>query len=149
MNAKNHAFVIEDNPANRDFLTRLLIAAGFNVFSAAAPSAGIEHLRALPAGALALGVLDMELPEMNGIQLTSVLRAMQPNAAIVVATMHDERSLADAVFAKGADVFLVKPHGFMELYHRLTAGGTDALRHGPRLVIDQFGVREVAATTQV
>jgi hypothetical protein len=57
-----------------------------------------------------------------------------------MATMHDDRALIDQAFQSGVDVFLVKPHGFMELYQRLLAvdSNTDLLR---RLVIDQFGPR--------
>jgi len=47
------------------------------------------------------------------------LRAEYPDSLLVMATMHDDRTLIDQAFVAGVDVFLVKPHGFMELYRRL------------------------------
>jgi DNA-binding response OmpR family regulator len=88
-----------------------------------------------------LAVIDMELPDMNGIQLTGELRALSDDTYIVVATVHDERSLTDAVLIKGANVFLVKPHGFMELYKRLTTAEIATLRKEPFTTIDQYGAR--------
>lgn len=141
MSAKKTALVIEDNPANRDFLVRLLATAGFEVHSGANAATALELAKTITT--LDLAVVDMELPDMNGIQLTGVLRGMHEESYIIVATMHDERSLADSVFAKGGNVFLVKPHGFMELYKRLTTSDLNKLCQGPCMVIDQYGPREV------
>jgi two-component system OmpR family response regulator len=133
--------VIEDNPANRDFLVRLLATAGFEVLSGATAASALEHAKTVST--LDLAVVDMELPDMNGIQLTGALHGLHAESYIIVATMHDERSLADSVFAKGGNVFLVKPHGFMDLYKRLTTNDLNKLCHGPCMVIDQYGPREV------
>lgn len=141
MSAKKTALVIEDNPANREFLVRLLATAGFEVHSGANAATAIELAKTITT--LDLAVVDMELPDMNGIQLTGALREMHEESYIIVATMHDERSLADSVFAKGGNVFLVKPHGFMELYKRLTTSDINKLCQGPCMVIDQYGPREV------
>ena len=52
----------------------------------------------------------------------------------------DERALMAQAFENGCNVFLVKPHGFMELFKRLQETGPDPeqLNH---LVIDQYGLR--------
>lgn len=141
MSVKKTALVIEDNPANRDFLVRLLTTAGFEVHSGANAATALELAKTITT--LELAVVDMELPDMNGIQLTGALREMHAESYIIVATMHDERSLADSVFIKGGNVFLVKPHGFMELYKRLTTSDLNKLCQGPCMVIDQYGPREV------
>ena len=88
-----------------------------------------------------LALIDMEIPDINGLQLTHILRHLVPDICIVVATMHDERSLMQSAFDKGCDVFLVKPHGFMEIFKRLVHEGTDSLRASRPLVIDQYGPR--------
>lgn len=141
MAVKKTALVIDDNLANREFLVRLLVTAGFEVHSGATAAAAIEYAKSVTS--LDLAVLDMELPDMNGIQLTGTLRNMHGETYIIVATMHDERSLADSVFAKGGNVFLVKPHGFMELYKRLTTSDLNKMCDGPCMVIDQYGPRDV------
>jgi hypothetical protein len=54
--------------------------------------------------------------------------------------MHDDLALIREAFESGCNVFLVKPHGFMELFKRLSRLDDDpeALDN---LVIDRMGVR--------
>ncbi len=144
MNTKP-ALVVDDNAANRDFLERLMISAGFNVTSASTGKEALAYAESQPE--LLLALIDMELPDMNGIQLTAALRACHPKAYLVVATMHDEYSIIEGVMRKGANVFLVKPHGFMELYRRLTTTDFKALHEQGAMVIDQYGVRPFSTAT--
>ncbi|MDX1992055.1 MAG: response regulator [bacterium] len=131
--------VVDDTFANRDFLERLMVQAGFDVRGA---SSGREALGLLEdVDDLALALIDMQLPDVNGLQLTYTLRQRYPDAYLIVATMHDERTLMESVFLKGGNVFLVKPHGFMELYKRLTTTDLKELRQGGFVVIDQYGPR--------
>lgn len=133
------ALVIDDNAANRDFLERLISSAGFTVLTATSGEEVTRATHSLPR--LDIALIDMELPDSNGIQLTSVLRRRYPEAYLVVATVHDDFSLIESVFRKGGNVFVVKPHGFMELYKRLMTADLDALRQGACMVIDQYGAR--------
>lgn len=133
-----YAVVVDDEPANRDFLERLMQMAGFKVSGAGTGKEALNAARAVPV--LALALVDQELPDYTGIDLIKTLRADYPDSLLVMATMHDHRELIDEAFDAGADVFLVKPHGFMELYRRLQEvdSNTNLLR---RLVIDQYGPR--------
>lgn len=136
------ALVVDDTPANRDFLERLLTQARFTVRTA---DSGQAALKAVKEGEkLALAVVDMQLPDVNGLQLTIELRERFPDTLIVIATMYDERSLMDRAFQKGCNIFLVKPHGFMELFKRLTTGNLDDLCRQNCLVIDQYGPRTLS-----
>ncbi|MCU0500101.1 MAG: response regulator [Anaerolineae bacterium] len=146
--AEKRALVVDDNPANRDFLERLMSMAGFQVSGAMTGQAALDACA--DCTDLKLALIDMELPDMNGIQLTSRLREMYPKALLVVATMHDERSLMESVFLKGGNIFLVKPHGFMELFKRLTTVDLAVLREAEAMVIDQYGPRPFfTASSQV
>lgn len=133
------ALVVDDNHHNRDFMERLLSHAGFEIRSAAGGKAALEAVATV--GALSLAVVDMELPDMTGLQLTFELRRRFEKVCVVIATMHDERSLMESAFNKGCNVFLVKPHGFMELFKRITTEGVEAIREGPCVIIDQYGPR--------
>lgn len=133
------ALVVEDTDANRIFFERLMTQAGFRVLSAANGRHALELVADLPE--LALAIVDMEVPDVTGLELTSRLRRHFPAACIVVATMHDEPSLMESAFTRGCDVFLVKPHGFMELFKKLTSEGGAGLRQAAPLVIDQYGPR--------
>lgn len=133
-----YALVIDDEPANRDFLERLLQTAAFKVTGAGCGADGLKAAKAMPN--LALALVDQQLPDAPGLEVIAKLRADYPEALLIMATMHDDRPLIDRAFATGVDVFLVKPHGFMELYRRLkdADNNIDKLR---RLIIDQHGPR--------
>jgi CheY-like chemotaxis protein len=140
------ALILEDTAANRMFFERLVMQAGFEVTGAEKGKEALEKVQAM--GELHLAILDMEIPDITGLEMTHRLRQLFPNCCIVVATMHDERSLMQSAFNKGCDVFLVKPHGFMDLFKRLTTEGSEGLHHTRPLIIDQYGPRafQVAAS---
>lgn len=144
--SKKQALIVEDTAANRIFFERLLIQAGFEVVGVETGQAALDQAKVMEN--LALAVLDMEIPDISGLELTVRLRKRYPESCIIIATMHDERSLMQSAFDKGCDVFLVKPHGFMELFKRLTSEGSVGLHSNRPLIIDQFGPRpfEVAVS---
>ena len=135
--ASRVALVVDDEPANRDFLVRLLQQAKLDVKGA---SNGTEALKiAETVTDMTLIVIDNKLPDMDGVDLLAKMRARYPAARLIMATMLDERPLMIRAFENGCDVFLVKPHGFMELFRRLQdPSGEDRLK---RLIIDQYGPR--------
>jgi DNA-binding NarL/FixJ family response regulator len=68
------------------------------------------------------------------------LRQRYPAARMVMATMLDERALMAKAFENGCNVFLVKPHGIMELFRRIQQHGTEDEEMN-RMIIDQYGPR--------
>lgn len=134
------ALILEDTAANRMFFERLLTQAGFEIIAAETGQEALNKLK--DEDCIDLAVLDMEIPDITGLEMTVRLRKKYTDTCIVVATMHDERSLIQSAFEKGCDVFLVKPHGFMELFKRLTTDGTYALHKHRPLIIDQYGPRK-------
>jgi DNA-binding response OmpR family regulator len=148
--------VVEDDPGIATQLVRGLERAGYIADSVAM---GAEALRR-PASDVVL--LDLGLPDVDGIDVCRRLRA-DSDAAIIVVTARGEE--ADRVLAldEGADDYLVKPFGLAELLARIravlrrgqrTSGGagpTEVLRHGP-LTVDlrtrkvTMGGNEVALT---
>lgn len=137
--AEHVALVVDDAPANREFLERLLAQARFIIRGA---SSGKEALDLVASeDNLALALVDMKLPDMRGVQLAAELRRRFPACYIVIATMYDDRAMMEDAFANGCNIFLVKPHGFMELFQRLVRGDIHVTPDAPHLVIDQFGLR--------
>lgn len=140
-----YAIVIDDEPANRDFLERLMRLAGFVVAGAGSAEEAQRKVDAMPR--LALALVDQELPDTRGVDLIRSLRTGHADALLVMATMHDGRDLIEEAFAAGADVYLVKPHGFMELFKRLNDSASD-MTTLQRLVIDQYGPRPFKGATR-
>jgi DNA-binding response OmpR family regulator len=129
--------VVEDDPGIATQLVRGLERAGYAADSVAM---GAEALRR-PTSDVVL--LDLGLPDLDGIDVCRRLRA-DSDAAIIVVTARGEE--ADRVLAldEGADDYLVKPFGLAELLARIRAvlrrgprpngGGTEVMRHGPLTV---------------
>jgi len=133
------ALVVDDVGANREFVSRLLNGAKYKVLAGSTGTAALQLITL--EDDLPLAIIDMKLPDMSGLELVVELRKKFPKAYLVVASMYDERSTIDKAFAAGCNVYLVKPHGFMELYKRLSQKELAVLCVEPPLVIDQYGPR--------
>lgn len=142
--ADRTALVVDDVPANREFLERLLTTARFTVTGVGSGRAALQAI--VDMEDLTMAMVDMKLPDMHGLEVATVLRQRFPNALIVIATMYDSHSLMREAFTKGCNVFLVKPHGFMELFKRLTTMEMSEIRKTTCLVIDQYGPRVFKST---
>ena len=139
------ALAVDDASANRDFLERLLGGAQFKVLGAGTGTAALQVVEGLEK--LELAVVDWKLPDTTGLELACTIRQRFPETYLVIATMFDERSMMEEAFEKGCNVFLVKPHGFMELFQRLISTDIDTLRNAPSTIIDQYGPRLFKAST--
>jgi DNA-binding NarL/FixJ family response regulator len=98
--------IVDDHPLTRDALAGLLAQSGFDVVGQAA--SGAEAIAV--AGELApdLILLDLSMPEMDGLTALPLLRAAAPRAEVVVLTAaEDERNLLGAIRA-GAAGYLLK-----------------------------------------
>ena len=113
--------VVEDDPGIATQLVRGLERAGYTADSV---SMGAEALRRPPSDVV---LLDLGLPDIDGIDVCRRLRADSDTAIIVVTARGEE---ADRVLAldEGADDYLVKPFGLAELLARIRA----VLRRGQR-----------------
>ena len=134
------ALVVEDTEANRLFFEKFLTQAGFHIRAASDGKSAREIIDS--EAAIALAIIDMEIPDTSGLQLTLNVREKFPDCVLIIATMHDERALMQSAYEKGCDVFLVKPHGFMLLFKLLTEESVETIRAKPPLLIDQYGLRE-------
>jgi len=145
MEDERTALVVDDVPANREFVERLLAQAKFTVVGVGSGKAALQAIADMDA--LTMAMVDMKLPDMHGLEVTKELHRRFPDALIVIATMYDERSLMEQAFSSGCNVFLVKPHGFMELFKRLTTLDMNEIRSTRCLVIDQYGPRSLPVSS--
>lgn len=125
-----HVLVIEDDPAIGIQLERGLIRAGYSVSRAA------DGSQALLAGPADVILLDLGLPDIDGLELCQRLRA-RSSAAIIAVTARSEEATRVATLDAGADDYLIKPFGFVELLARVRAvlrrinpAETGQFRHG-------------------
>ncbi len=55
-----------------------------------------------------IAILDISMPELNGLDATRILKAESPRTKVLILTMHDSESLADEVLKAGACGYLLK-----------------------------------------
>ncbi|NLF66713.1 MAG: response regulator transcription factor [Chloroflexi bacterium] len=105
--AAHRLLIVEDHPIMRETY-RMLFNREPSLEVAADVATAREALDVLPDLRPDLVIVDISLPEMNGLQLVPHLRRMQPDLLILVITGHHEPHYADAAFAAGADGFIRK-----------------------------------------
>src|SRR5262245_41264608 len=110
--------VVEDDPQVRAMLTRALRYEGFEVIAA---SDGSEAMASLRASRPDLLLLDLLLPDADGVDLCGRLRAEGDPLPILMLTARDTVSDRVAGFEAGADDYLVKPFSTAELVARVRA----------------------------
>ena len=127
--------VVEDDPGIATQLVRGLERAGYTADSVAM---GAEALGRPPSDVV---LLDLGLPDIDGVDVCRQLR-QSSDTAIIVVTARGEESDRVLALDEGADDYLVKPFGLAELLARIRAVlrrgsriGGELLRHGP-LVVD-------------
>ncbi len=111
-----HLLVVEDDKQITDFLIQGLTEAGFSVDVA---RDGREGLSKGIESAYDAIILDLMLPEIDGIQILECLRGRNVNTPILI--LSARRSLSDRVLGlhKGGDDYLIKPFAFSELLARI------------------------------
>jgi two-component system KDP operon response regulator KdpE len=124
--------VVDDEPAIVRFLRTGLSGHGFSVLTAATGRAALELL---DRGEADLVVLDLGLPDMDGIDIIIRLRATASMIPVIVLSSRgEERSKVEAL-ELGADDYLVKPFGMDELIARVrVAQRHQLMREGERPV---------------
>jgi two-component system KDP operon response regulator KdpE len=113
--------VIEDDPPIQKFLRFTLEAHDFRVIEATRGEHGMRHTAMAQPDLI---ILDLGLPDMDGIEVTKRLREWTAIPIIVVSARGKEQDKVIALDA-GADDYLTKPFGVAELLARVRV----ALRH--------------------
>src|SRR5437764_3725715 len=110
--------VVEDDDSVRSAIRRALLLAGYEVILAANGEEGLMHVHADIPDAV---VLDLGLPDIDGIQVCRTLRSSGNRTPILMLTAR--AAVEDRVdgLEAGADDYLVKPYDVRELTARLKA----------------------------
>ena len=107
MAAERFIYVIDDDPAIRRSLERLLDAVGFQVASYATPKAFLDVAGSLLGGCV---LLDLRMPEMDGFEVHARLRLINPDLPVIVVTAQGDVQTAVRAMKAGAVDFIEKPY---------------------------------------
>lgn len=131
--------LIEDDEVLADGLTHTLSDSGYKVTSAIS-GVYAEHL--LQAQDFDLIILDLGLPDMDGLQLLRKLRIQKLPLPIMILTARDDMNVRIKGIREGADDYMTKPFELRELEARLQAlvrrcyGGFSSTIEIGRLLLD-------------
>ena len=113
--------VVDDEPPIRKLLRMGLGAQGYEVIDAPNGKAALELLASKPQ----LVILDLGLPDIDGLDLLRQIRLREQSLPIVVLSSRGDEAGKVAALDLGADDYVTKPFGMGELLARMRA----ALRH--------------------
>lgn len=98
--------VVDDEPTAREIVSRWLRAVGFQTHGVATAAACLDSIRQNPPAAICL---DLVLPDSDGLELLTRIKALDPTVPVVVLTGHGSIDLAVQAVQGGAWDFLTKP----------------------------------------
>ncbi len=109
---KGAILVVDDEAEIREGLELLLRSEGYGVASAETGDAGLALLEEQPFDLL---LLDVSLPDRNGIELLREIRRRDPYLSVVLITAYGSIDMARAAFKSGAADYITKPWSNDEL----------------------------------
>lgn len=98
--------LVDDDASVRKALARVLAASSFDIRTFASAA---EFLASLKAGHPDCLLLDLHMPEFNGIELQHYLAKARISLPTIIITAHDEPGLRGRCKLAGAAAFLLKP----------------------------------------
>ena len=113
--------VIDDEPPIRKLLRMGLASQGYEILEAPNGKIGLEQLAENPD----MVILDLGLPDIQGLELLRTIRARNESIPIVVLSSRGDEAGKVEALDLGADDYVTKPFGMEELLARMRA----AIRH--------------------
>ena len=128
------ALILDDNEGNRMLLKFVMSMAKVDCVEAVD---GQEALRLWKPGEFGFVFLDIELPDINGLEVLRSIRATDPNLAIIMCSTNDDPVTIAQAVKDGCDLFLIKPFQLDTLMTLVKTMTPKNLRSVPHvLVID-------------
>jgi DNA-binding NtrC family response regulator len=106
MSAKGSILVIDDEQEIRESLAQLLKLEGYKADSAAT---GEEGLKRIDNGIFDLVLLDINLPDRNGLELLQHIKGNSPEIGVIMITAYDSSQMAFQASKQGAESYITKP----------------------------------------
>ena len=106
MSPKGSVLIIDDEQEIRESLEQLLSLEGYQADSAAT---GEEGLRKIEGGVFDLALLDINLPDRNGLDLLKQIKHAAPEVGVIMITAYDSSQMAFQASKEGAESYVTKP----------------------------------------
>ena len=133
MDIKDRVLVVEDDKSIRNFFRTVLEANNYDVIMA---NTGAEAYSMVTSQCPDVVILDLGLPDMDGMKILKSVREWSAMPIIVVSARTHERDKVEALDA-GADDYITKPFGTSELLARIRT----AIRHARTAYLTPEGMQ--------
>jgi len=132
---RDSILIVEDDPAQALLLENMLVRNGYQVFIT---YGGKEALASVNSSAPSLIISDILMPDMNGYQLCSAIRASEDHRTLPVMLLTALTSVEDVVMAleAGADYFITKPYKEQYLISKIKSILADNARLASAELVD-------------
>jgi len=118
-------FIADDHKILRESL-RLLLSQEADLEIVGEAANGREAVAEVRRLKPDVAIIDISLPQLNGVEVAARLKAALPRLKVIILTMHKTEELVRQAFLAGADAYLLKENAYEELRHAITtvaAGG--------------------------
>jgi DNA-binding NtrC family response regulator len=122
----NVVLIVDDDPVQRRLLEAMVRRFGYDVRTADTGDAALAVLASAEAGAIILMILDLVMPDLDGMGVLAALRERGIKVPVIVQTAHGSIETVVSAMRAGASDFVVKPVGA----ERLQVSIKNALRVG-------------------
>jgi diguanylate cyclase (GGDEF)-like protein len=117
--AKAKILVVDDDPNLRKTLSDILRIKGYDT---AAAANGAEAIAEVERGAFSLALIDLMLPDMQGLEVMARIKAISPLTEAIILTGHASMDTAIEATKQGAYSYLLKPYQMDDLLRNIRHG---------------------------
>jgi CheY-like chemotaxis protein len=114
MKSGSHILIVEDNEDFRELIREVFGYLGYHVSEA---SNGIEGLALMDCTPCNLAIVDLEMPQMNGLEFTKRVKEKNPLFPVIMVTAYASLHPPAEILNAHVDAFLQKPVGVDTLIH--------------------------------
>jgi two-component system nitrate/nitrite response regulator NarL len=132
--------IVDDHEVVRDGLKNILLSLN-NVAIAGEAANGEDAISFYDSLKPDLVIMDISMPGMNGIEATRIIKENDPNAKILILTMHDNQEYLNQIIRSGAKGFVLKNTDKEELLDavKTVAGGENFFSKDiSKLIIENY-----------
>ncbi len=126
--------IVDDELPQLELIGGFLKKQGFDVVEAEGGQKGLQMFR---QESFDLVLTDQKMPKMSGVELLKAIRALNPEAAVIVMTAYGSIETAVTAIKEGASDYLTKPLNLDELLHRI-----ESVKERNRLLKENRDLRE-------
>ena len=102
----DRVLIIDDEPSVVNFLSILLQREGYEVITAGSGPEALKKFRENPADVV---LVDLKMPEMDGLQVLSKIKSMDNETPVIIMTAYASIESAIEAMRKGAFDYVMKP----------------------------------------